>query len=270
LANLENARYTSLWWAKVQQGVVAHAVVLPFLLRYGEPQIGEQLSDAFRRFAASKAWKACCEEFPRFSRYAARFRRREDTEYRFEPYDRGTLTVIGTPLRHIFISSFPGKDEKEKLNLVFRTAPPWLIWFTFADYTATFLGRDLPDLSSVVGFERSKQLFHNWWGYPRTAFERRPWPHDPAREPLARTDLRLLHLKEGQAGRMTNRDHKRGLATSSAFEFGEKMRWPRLLWAKDGQRNSETKRPHPWLIDEYLHPEFLELDPNPRRRLPPP
>ena len=33
------------------------------------------------------------------------------------------------------ISNFPGTDEKEKLNTVFVLAPPWLVWFTFGDYT---------------------------------------------------------------------------------------------------------------------------------------
>jgi hypothetical protein len=43
---------------------------------------------------------------------------------------------MGSPLRHAVISSFPGADEKEKLDAVFASAPPWLIWFTFGDYTA--------------------------------------------------------------------------------------------------------------------------------------
>jgi len=44
--------------------------------------------------------------------------------------------------------------EKEKLEQVFASAPPWLIWFTFADYTAELLGLSLPDLSSVAGDAR--------------------------------------------------------------------------------------------------------------------
>jgi hypothetical protein len=92
----------------------------------------------------------------------------------------------------VIIAGFPGADEKEKLDLVFASAPPWLIWFTFADYTAELLGLTLPDLSSVRGFARSKASFDLWYGFPSGVFERRPWPHGPDNEPLARNDLKLL------------------------------------------------------------------------------
>ena len=55
------------------------------------------------------------------------------------------------------------------------------IWFTFADYTGKLLGLKLPDLSGVVGFERSKENFDNWWGLPSGAFERRLWSRGPER-----------------------------------------------------------------------------------------
>jgi hypothetical protein len=51
---------------------------------------------------------------------------------------------MGAHLRHFVISSFPGADEKEKLDRVFSAAPPWLLWFTFADYTAALLDLTLP------------------------------------------------------------------------------------------------------------------------------
>jgi len=44
-------------WEKVRRGALNHAVVLGFLLRYGEPQIGEPLEEACRRVTESDAWK---------------------------------------------------------------------------------------------------------------------------------------------------------------------------------------------------------------------
>jgi hypothetical protein len=37
---------------------------------------------------------------------------------------------MGDPLRHFVIASFPGADEKQKLNTAFAAAPPLLPWFT--------------------------------------------------------------------------------------------------------------------------------------------
>ena len=90
-----------------------------------------------------------------------------------EPYDRDGVSLLGQFVRHAVISNFPGADEKQKLNAVFSSAPPWLIWFTFADYTAKLLKLKLPDLSDVRVFERSKENFDCWWGLPSGAFERR-------------------------------------------------------------------------------------------------
>ena len=65
----------------LRHGAVAHAAVLAFVLRYGNPQIGEPLSEACRRVAESEAWNAS-----------------------FEPYSRDSVILMGDPLRHIFLS----------------------------------------------------------------------------------------------------------------------------------------------------------------------
>jgi hypothetical protein len=261
-------------------GMVGHATILAFLIRYGRPQIGEPLSDAFCRFAASKAWKACCDRFPE-SKRAGSMRRvieGDGDEVLFEPYDGHTVFSVGRYLRHVLISTFLGKDEKDKLNRVFRSAPPWLIWFTFADYTAALLELDLPDLSSVVGFERSLVGFHHWWGYPSTAFELRPWPHGPFGQTLARTDLRLLQLETDPNAGLSNRVRKRRLAISSQLDLDGKIRWPTLFEAEWLQMDFQTKRAQLAergdlrVIEHLIHPDFPTLHPNPnrRRRLAPP
>ena len=121
--------------------------------------------------------------------------------------------VIGAYLRHELIARFSGATEKEKLEQVFASAPPWLIWFTFADYTAELLGLSLPDLSSVAGCARSKADFDNWYGLPSGAFIPRPWPNGPNNEPLARTDLNLLRpATERPINPKTRREHRRAHA----------------------------------------------------------
>jgi hypothetical protein len=134
---------------------------------------------------------------------------------------------MGGPLRHFVISSFLGSDEKQKLDRVFAVAPPWLLWFTFADYTAALLGLTLPDLSEVSQFMRSKQNFDLWWGLPRGAFKEDPWPFGMECEPLARTDLDLLRPAwKGPVKIMTHRELRRERAASMKSE-GLQL-WPAL------------------------------------------
>lgn len=117
------------------------------------------------------------------------------------------------------MSSFPGLDERQKLDRVFAAAPPWLLWFTFADYTAALLGLTLPDLSDVSQFMRSKQNFDLWWGLPRGEFEEAPWPYGMECVPLARTDLDLLRPAwERPVKTITHRDLRRNLAASMKSE----------------------------------------------------
>ena len=149
-----------------------------FLVRYGDPQIGEPLSHACRRVSESGAW--------RDSRL--RFGLLKET---FAPHERGSVFLVGACLRHVVVATFPGADEKEKLNRVFASAPPWLVYFTFADLTAKILELSSPDLSSVIGFVRSKANLDLWYGLPAGSFERNPWPND-SKKRLACTDLDLV------------------------------------------------------------------------------
>jgi hypothetical protein len=235
---------------KLRNGAVAHAAVLAFVMRYGNPQIGEPLSEAWRRVAESGAWKGS-----------------------FEPYSRDDVFLIGHPLRNVLLATFPGADERDKLNRVFKSAPPWLIWFTFADYTAKLLDLNLPDLSSVSGFERSKKIFHGWWALPESAFECRPWPDGADGEPLARTDLGLLGLETTRAAPITNRQRKRALANSARSSLSHQIAWPALLSKEWLQLDFRTQlallRKAGYLgEEESRHPEFGDIGvthPRPRR-----
>jgi hypothetical protein len=221
---IERRQQTEKEWRSTRSGAAAQAAVLAFLIRYGNPTIDEPLSCAWRRCSESSAWKECRDRFHSDQRWL-------DGEYPFRPHNRDATRGIGEPLRHVVIASFPGADEKETLDTVFASAPPWLIWFTFGDYTAELLGLTAPDLSSVAGFARSKANFDRWYGLPSGAFERRPWPHGPDNEPLARTDLKLLRPEmERPDNQMTPRERRRARATyMKSHPIERPDDWPSLV-----------------------------------------
>lgn len=234
-------------WQHVRRGAVAHATVLALLVRYGNPRLGEPLSCAGGRVAKSEFWGLFCQKFP-----PDRTIYPDDFEYSF-PFTRDRVTIIGDELRHVSIATFPGADEKEKLNRVLRSAPPWLLWFTFADYSAKLLGLSLPDLSAVSGFERSSEIFQGWWGLPQSACECHPWPHGIDGEALARTDLSLFELETGQEMPVTKRERTRALAHASRSNLGRKVKWPTLISA---ERLRLDFRTHLALLGRAGIPEF--------------
>jgi hypothetical protein len=242
---LRAGRKTEEEWQSTIRGAAANAAILAFLIRYGNPNIGEPLSCAWERFTNTQVWREYCakwetmaleqigdqwkeygDQTPPENRFAF-----ISQTYRDTPYDRNGAWLSGQYLRHELIAGFSGATEKEKLERVFAAAPPWLIWFTFADYTAAVLGLSLPDLSSVAGFARSKADFDNWYGLPKGAFERRPWPDGPDNEPLARTDLDLLRpATQWPHSAMTRREQKRARATYIKSHPTKRVdNWPCLL-----------------------------------------
>jgi hypothetical protein len=248
----------------LRRGAVAHATLIALVVRYGNPRLGEPLSCAGARIAKTELWASFRQKFPPDRTiYPA------DFEYSF-PNTRDQVTQIGDALRHIAIATFPGADEKEKLNCVLRSAPPWLLWFTFADYSAKLLGLRLPDLSTVRRFERSREIFHAWWGLPQSAYECRPWPDGTEREPLVRTDLSLLGLGTHQDAPITNRERKRALANSARSNPGQQIDWPGLISEKRLQLDFRTelsllRKAGHFGGEEERHPEFCGIDVTRRR-----
>jgi hypothetical protein len=222
---LEARRNTQREWYATRVGAAANAAILGFLIHYGNPKIGEPLSCAWERFTSTEVWKEYCDKWEanaleQFRDWQGRFKdtnNGEEVNHRYLrlPFDRDGVYICGPYLRHELIARFSGSTEKEKLQRVFASAPPWLIWFTFADLTAELLGLAVPDLSSVAGFARSKADFDNWFGLPKGAFVTRPWPYGPANVPLARTGLNLLRPETQRPDRrMTPREQKRARANS--------------------------------------------------------
>ena len=132
-----------------------HAISLGALILYGNPNMDEPLSDA---------WQRCSGRFPSLQHM---------DRLRFF-YRQNFAEEIARIVRKDVMSDLPGSTEAEKFQKMFFSAPPWLIWFTFADITAKFLGLDLPDLSSVTSFGRSKAVLDVWPDIPDCKFEVRP------------------------------------------------------------------------------------------------
>jgi hypothetical protein len=125
-------------WALTINGAVNHAALLAFLIRYGKPGIDEPLSDACERCAQSAAWKDCCDEFKSPLLPGSEYLRVQSPGP-FQSHNMDSVTIIGAVLRHVIISMYSGADEKQKLEAALASAPPWLLWFTFADYTAKII-----------------------------------------------------------------------------------------------------------------------------------
>jgi hypothetical protein len=199
-----------------------HAAILAFIIQRGNPTIDEPLSAAGQRCEESEAWKRLCAEFWDW------LRRKHDT-FPFNPYTEPRAGRIGSVLRHMLIAELPGRDEKAKLEAALAAAPPWLLYYTFSDYTAKLLGLTLPDLSDVRRFERLRADFERWPGLPEGIFECRPWPNGAEAEPLAHTDLKLpFQPLEPDLRGMSPRQRRRALATYMKPQKYEQT-WPPLV-----------------------------------------
>jgi hypothetical protein len=148
---------------------LAHAINLGLLILYGKPKIGEPLS---------RAWERVEKKCPTL------------VEYGLTPFrDRVMARSTGLFFRKGEMFRFPGADEQEQFAAMFAAAPPWLIHFTYADFTAFVLGIKAPDLSSVAKYLRSEKVLLNWPVLPDGAFE---FVLQPPLEPLTESERKLV------------------------------------------------------------------------------
>lgn len=170
-------------------------------------------------------------------------------------------------LRHLFVARLPGRTEKDKLNAIFKSAPPWILWFTFADYTAAVLDLEMPDLSSVSRFARFRTVFDIWWGLPSGIFERHPWTKGCERE-LAHVDLSLLRPDPGRDRLLTRRERKRQIAASVNWPD----EWPSpcpLAWLqlmRTDFRSAMAPGGIKGFVSDKRHPEFCGEEMSPQAR----
>jgi hypothetical protein len=226
-------------WQMTRVGAVGHAASLAFLIRYGDPKIGEPLSCAWQRLQDTEVWREYCRKWDEMkiahlrklhgessTQYHQSFiPRRHDTT----PFSRDGVKIISMELRHELPEHFSGSNEKEILEKVFASAPPWLVWFAFGDLTAKLLGLPMPDLATVRHFARSKEDLANWYGLPMGAFEGRPWPNGPDNEQLSCTNLDLLRpARENTNHQMTRRESSRAKAAAK-YLAESTNEWPILI-----------------------------------------
>jgi hypothetical protein len=122
------------------------AANLALLLLYGDPKIGEPLTDAWQRCLQSDAWKELRARHPDPLRAYGFF---EAT-----PFDEAGAKVLADYFRQYILPTLPGADDTEKLNAVFAKAPRWLLWFTHADVMGHIIGLHVPDFSRKSRYER--------------------------------------------------------------------------------------------------------------------
>ena len=156
---------------------------LAFLIRYGNPSIEEPLECATQRCEESVAWKECCHEFN--SHYIEPMQWRSDI--RFPAHDRD-LCQVWDALRHFVISSFPGADEKQKLDQSLRRDLPGCSGSLSLTIPQRCWVSCFPILRKCLSSREQNKNFDSWWGLPRDAFERQPWPYGMENQPLARAD----------------------------------------------------------------------------------
>jgi hypothetical protein len=195
--------------AVLAEKALAHAVNLSVLIVYGDPKIDEPLSSAWQRCGNNPANPDGLLTLAR------------------HPFDKAAA-MTAVVLRELVIPSLPGVDEKGKLDAVFASAPPWLIWFTFGDFTADTLGLRLPDLSSMTRFARPQAIFDRWPALPRGTFKRRPWPDGSDTEPITPEDRERFRKAVGLPNdQMSARERMRALTScANTPRVKRKIKWP--------------------------------------------
>jgi hypothetical protein len=100
---------------RIEDRATSHAIGLGALILYGNPKEDEPLSDA---------WQRCMERFPNqgLEQHKGLLTNGE--------YIRYAVKIV----REKVMAELPGSTEKEKFQNLLSSAPPWLLWFTFADF----------------------------------------------------------------------------------------------------------------------------------------
>jgi hypothetical protein len=156
---------------------LSHAVNLAYLIKFGDPKIGEPLSEAWKR-----------------------------TGYQGEygPFlDFRDAKRVCDDIRASVFPGLPGANLKEKLDLIFGTAPAWLIWFAGGESSAFMLDLKLPpDFLDAVNFDRP-----SWRPcLPTGAFEPRLRPeHEKPDSQLEEYYLRMAGPMDSRTTRRQRR-----------------------------------------------------------------
>jgi hypothetical protein len=194
--------------AEMAKQAIVHAANLAVFIMYGEPKIAEPVTAAWQRI-------------------------RQKTDRLADPcnpFNKRWAFFMSIIVRQEIIPNLPGDSEKEKLDAIFASAPPWLIWFAHGDFTADVLGLKLPDLAPVRKFVRAQEFVDIWPALPRGAFECTPWPDGSLNEPF--TDADREELRQGLGvwhDNMSKRERKSAIRTyASSPKKKRSISWPSL------------------------------------------
>ena len=145
------------------QDGLTHASNLSLLITFGEPQEGEPLERAWDRCLASEAPEL----------------RKALPNSKYSPFDdRSDARTIADFFRHFALPRLEatGGNDAEKLIAIISQAPPWLLWFTYADLTSEALSLEPltghPEFSSFAKYARSRLDYVRWPLLPRGALHR--------------------------------------------------------------------------------------------------
>jgi hypothetical protein len=184
----------------VRKNAFVHTANLCVLILYGDPKIDEPLSFAWRRCLESDEWQKRREKYGGWDEYG-----RDECGDPFVSYG---ATRIADYFRKYFLPDLPGTNEIEKLSLIFRRAPPWLLWFTYGDVNARILGIKLPDLSTAKRFIRDTNDF--WGGVlPPGPFEYHLLPEGVEDEIAIWTKKVIKKKLKGEMNGVTPRERRR-------------------------------------------------------------
>lgn len=180
----------------IQKEASAVLLNLAAICLYGEPKIEEPLTAAWERCRQSAAWQEGREKYGGFDEYG-----REG----FTPFDDLGTEQISEYFHRYFLPDLPGRDETGKLTIIFKSAPPWLLWFTHADVRAIFLGISIPDLTEIRRFRRENITLYN---LPTGPFKCDPWPNGVSDQFTAKKSQNVDDLFEDMTPRQRNRTRR--------------------------------------------------------------
>lgn len=194
--------------AEMANQAIIHAANLAVFVIYGEPKIGEPLTMAWRRIR----------------------HKMDSLPDPCDPFKQKPALFMSLLARQDIIAKLPGGSEREKLDQVFASASPWLIWFTYGDFTADVLGLSLPDLTPVRKFVRAREFVDIWPALPRDAFECKPWPDGSLDETFTDDDREFLRKGLGVShDDMSKRERERAIrAYVSLPKKRRSISWPPL------------------------------------------
>jgi hypothetical protein len=181
-----------------------HALNFAAITLYGEPRPDESLREAWSRCWRSSIWQGVpCwtpDSIPSLMSVS------------LSPFDSLGAASLANHLQTHWMPTLSGADENEKLGPIFANAPPLLIWFTFADWTADFLHIELPDLDAMKNVDRSTADLRCWPCLSAKKFEFRPAKPESKRFDVSPSDAQFfIEMAEAHVPqeRMSRLDRKR-------------------------------------------------------------